>query len=39
MDKGAFLALALALALPMIPVVLAEVPLGVVLKALLKAVK
>ena len=27
-DKGAFLALALALALPMIPVVLAEVPLG-----------
>jgi hypothetical protein len=38
-DKGSFAALALAVALPMLPVVLAEVPLGVVLKALLEAVK
>jgi len=38
-DKGAFIVLALAVALPMIPVVLAEIPLAVVLKALLNAVK
>jgi hypothetical protein len=38
-DKGAFVALALAVALPMIPTVLAEVPLAQVLKALLEAVK
>ena len=38
-DKGALLLLAVAVALPMLPVVLAEVPLGVVLKTLLEAVK
>jgi hypothetical protein len=38
-DKGAFISLAVAVALPLFPVVLAEIPLGVVLKALLEAVK
>ena len=38
-DKGAFISLALAVALPMLPVVLAEVPLAVVLKGLLEALK
>ncbi len=38
-DKGSFLLLALAIALPMLPVVLAEVPLRVVLKTLFEAVK
>lgn len=38
-DKGAFIALALAVALPMLPVLLAEVPLAVVLKSLLEALK
>ncbi|HEX8814768.1 MAG TPA: hypothetical protein VF753_04635 [Terriglobales bacterium] len=38
-DKGALLALALAVAIPLFPVVLAEIPLGVVLKALLDAAK
>lgn len=38
-DKGAFLALALSVALPMFPTVLAEIPLAQVLKGLLEAVK
>jgi len=38
-DKGAFLSLALAVALPMFPAVLAEVLLAEVLKGLLEAVK
>jgi hypothetical protein len=38
-DKGAFLLLAVAVVLPMLPVVLAEVPIAVVLKTLLEAVK
>lgn len=38
-DKGAFSALVLAIALPMLPVVLAEIPLIEVLKDLLHAVK
>jgi hypothetical protein len=38
-DKGAFISLALAVAPPMLPVVLAEVPLAVVLKGLLEALK
>ena len=38
-DKGSFLVLALAVALPMLPVVLTEVPLGEILKALLEAAK
>jgi hypothetical protein len=38
-DKGAFLSLAVAVALPLLPVVLAEIPVGVVLKALLEAAK
>jgi hypothetical protein len=37
--KGVFAALALAVALPMLPVVLAEIPFAAVLKALLEAVK
>jgi hypothetical protein len=38
-DKGSFLVLALAVALPMLPVVLTEIPLGEILKALLEAAK
>jgi hypothetical protein len=38
-DKGAFLALAISVALPMLPAVLAEIPLAQVLKGLLEAVK
>ena len=38
-DKGSFLALAAAVALPMIPVVLTEIPLVEILKALLEAAK
>jgi hypothetical protein len=38
-DKGAFIVLALAVLLPMLPVVLAEVPLVEVLKGLLEALK
>ncbi len=38
-DKGAFLSLALAVAVPMIPAVLAQMPLAVVLKDLLEAAK
>jgi len=38
-DKGAFVALILAVALPLLPVALAEVPFATVLKALLEAVK
>jgi hypothetical protein len=38
-DKGAFIALALAVAIPMFPAVLAEIPLAQVLKGLLEAVK
>lgn len=38
-DKGAFLALAISVALPMLPTVLAEIPLKEVLKGLLEAVK
>jgi len=38
-DKGAFLALAISVALPMFPTVLAEIPLAQVLKGLLEAVK
>jgi hypothetical protein len=38
-DKGAFLALAISVALPMLPTVLAEIPLAQVLKGLLEAVK
>jgi hypothetical protein len=38
-DEGAFISLAFAVALPMLPVVLAEVPLAVVLKGLLEALK
>ena len=38
-DRGAFVGLALAVALPMAPVILAEIPLSEVLKALLSAVK
>ena len=36
-DKGAFVSLALAVAVPLIPAVLAQIPLAVVLKDLLKA--
>ena len=39
LDRGAFVALALAVATPLLPVVLAEIPLSQVLKALLSAVK
>lgn len=39
LDKGSLIALALAVALPLFPVVLAEIPLSVVLKALFEAVK
>ncbi len=38
-DRGAFVALLMAVALPMLPVVLAEIPLAEVLKGLLSAVK
>jgi hypothetical protein len=38
-DRGAFVALVLAVAAPMLPVVLAEIPLSQVLKGLLSAVK
>jgi len=38
-DQGAFVGLMLAIALPLLPVVLAEVPFATVLKALLEAVK
>jgi hypothetical protein len=38
-DRGAFFALLMAVALPMLPVVLAEIPLVEVLKGLLSAVK
>jgi hypothetical protein len=38
-DKGSFVAVILSLALPMLPVVLAEIPLIEVLKGLLSAVK
>lgn len=38
-DKGAFLALAVSVALPMLPTILAEIPLKEVLKGLLEAVK
>ena len=38
-DQGAFVALILAIAIPLLPVVLAEVPFVTVLKALLEAVK
>jgi len=38
-DQGAFVGLILAIALPLLPVVLAEVPFATVLKALLDAVK
>jgi hypothetical protein len=38
-DRGAFVALVLAVALPMLPVVLAEIPLVEVLKGLLSAVR
>jgi hypothetical protein len=38
-DKGAFVALVLSIALPMLPVVLAEIPLIEVLKGLLSALK
>jgi hypothetical protein len=38
-DNGAFIAVAIAVALPMLPAVLAEIPLAQVLKALLEAVK
>jgi hypothetical protein len=38
-DKGSFLVLALAVALPMLPVVLTEIPIGEILKALLEAAK
>jgi len=36
-DKGAFASLALAVAVPMLPAILAEIPLAVVLRELLKA--
>jgi hypothetical protein len=36
-DKSSFLILGLAVALPMLPVVLTEVPIGEILKALLEA--
>ena len=39
LDRGAFVALALAVAAPLLPVVLAEISLSQVLKALLSAVK
>ena len=38
-DQGAFVGLILAVAIPLLPVVLAEVPFATVLKALLEAVK
>jgi len=38
-DQGAFVGLVLAVAVPLLPVVLAEVPFATVLKALLEAVK
>jgi len=38
-DKGAFVSLALAVAVPMIPAVLAQIPLAVVLQDLLKAAR
>jgi hypothetical protein len=38
-DKGSFLVLALAVVVPMLPVILAEIPLVEVLKALLEAMK
>jgi hypothetical protein len=38
-DKGAFIAVILAIAIPMLPVVLAEIPLAEVLKGLLSALK
>jgi hypothetical protein len=38
-DQGAFFALILAVAIPLLPVVLAEVPFATVLKALLEAVR
>ncbi|MFZ0313661.1 MAG: hypothetical protein WAL85_13215 [Candidatus Korobacteraceae bacterium] len=38
-DKGGFLALALAVAVPMIPAVLAQIPLAVALKDLVEAAK
>jgi hypothetical protein len=38
-DKGAFLALGVSVALPLFPTVLAEIPLAEVLKGLLEAVK
>jgi hypothetical protein len=38
-DQGAFVGLILAIAFPLLPVVLAEVPFATVLKALLEAVK
>jgi hypothetical protein len=38
-DKGSFLILALAIALPLVPVVLTEIPLAAILKALLEAAK
>jgi hypothetical protein len=38
-DKGAFVSLALAVAVPIIPAVLAQIPLAVVLKDLLQAAR
>ena len=38
-DKGAFISLALAVVVPLIPAILAEIPLAVVLKDLLKAAR
>ncbi len=38
-DRGAFVAIVLAFAIPMLPVVLAEIPFSVVLKGLLEAVR
>jgi hypothetical protein len=38
-DRGAFVALVLAVAVPMLPVVLAEIPFAEVLKGLLSAVR
>jgi hypothetical protein len=39
LDKGALMALVLAVAIPLFPVVLAEIPLATVLKSLLSALK
>jgi hypothetical protein len=39
LDKGAFVGLVLSIAIPMLPVILAEIPFVEVLKGLLSAVK